>query len=136
MLNTWKSFMSFTMIYHSYQNKFNLYDKKICFTHKKSEASTKPWINIRVVSLNPKTWLKPYIDINTKLRTEAKNAFGKDFVDSKDSFINHTKTKDVYEDIVDNVEKGFDNSNYLIERSIPKGQKRMTNEMMYWWMKY
>ena len=32
---------------------------------------------------------------------------------------------------MDNVEKGFDNSNYLIERSIPKGQKRMTNEMMY-----
>ena len=33
----------------------------------------------RVIQLNEKAWLKSYIDINTKLRTEAKNDFEKDF---------------------------------------------------------
>ena len=33
----------------------------------------------RVIQLNQKAWLKPSIDMNTKLRTEAKNDFGKDF---------------------------------------------------------
>ena len=27
----------------------------------------------RVIQFNPKAWLKPYIDMNTKLRKEAKN---------------------------------------------------------------
>ena len=33
----------------------------------------------RVIKFNKKTWLKPYIDINTKLRQTVKNNFGKDF---------------------------------------------------------
>ena len=33
----------------------------------------------RVVQINQKTWLKSSIDINTKLRTESKNNFGKYF---------------------------------------------------------
>ena len=33
----------------------------------------------RVIQFNQKTWLKPYINVNTKLRTEAKNDFEKDF---------------------------------------------------------
>ena len=33
----------------------------------------------RVIQLNQKAWSKPSIDMNTKLRTEAKNDFGKDF---------------------------------------------------------
>ena len=33
----------------------------------------------RVIQINQKAWLKPYIDMNTKLRTEAKNDFEKGF---------------------------------------------------------
>ena len=33
----------------------------------------------RVIQFNQEAWLKPYIEMNTKLRTDAKNDFGKDF---------------------------------------------------------
>ena len=33
----------------------------------------------RIIQFNQKAWLKPYIDMNTKLRAEAKNDFEKDF---------------------------------------------------------
>ena len=33
----------------------------------------------RVIQFNQEAWLKPYIEMNTKLRTEAKNDFAKHF---------------------------------------------------------
>ena len=33
----------------------------------------------RVIQFNQKVWLKPYINMNTKLRTEGKNDFENDF---------------------------------------------------------
>ena len=32
----------------------------------------------RVIQFNTEAWLKPYIDMDAKLRTEAKNGFEKD----------------------------------------------------------
>ena len=62
----------------------NLYDKNNYIVHIKS---LKQALNLRlvlkkvhnVIQLNQKACLKQYININTKLRTETKNGFGKNF---------------------------------------------------------
>ena len=42
-----------------------------------------------------------------------------------DTFIIHIKTEEFYEDIVDNVEKWFDTSNYYdVDRPLPKGMNK------------
>ena len=33
----------------------------------------------KIIKFNQEAWLKPHIDINTKLRTDTKNDFEKDF---------------------------------------------------------
>ena len=39
-----------------------------------------------------------------------------------DSFIMHIKTEDFCKDIVDDVEKRCDTSNYVVDRPLPKGK--------------
>ena len=41
----------------------------------------------RVIELRQEAWMKPYIDMNTKLRTDAKNDFEKDFFKLKDNSV-------------------------------------------------
>ena len=60
--------------------------KKVCCSHKSFKRSIKSWINsekgLGVIQFNQKAWLKPYIDMNTKLRKEAKNDFEKDLMNN------------------------------------------------------
>ena len=41
----------------------------------------------RVISFNQDKWLKPYIEMNNKLRTEVKNNFEKDFFKSMNNAV-------------------------------------------------
>ena len=53
----------------------NRFNKKNTFTH---INTLKQALNHGVIEFNQKEWLKPYIDMNTELRKEAKNDFEKD----------------------------------------------------------
>ena len=62
----------------------NLYDKKKYVIHKRALNKALKYGLIlekvhRVLEFNQSAWLKPYINFNTKLRTQVKNDFEKDF---------------------------------------------------------
>ena len=74
------------------RNKTKKCNKLVCDIHDKenyvvhiraSKQALKSQINIKkvhkVIQFNQETWLKPYIGMNTKSTTEAKNDFEKDF---------------------------------------------------------
>ena len=56
-----------------------VWQKRICCSCKNSKSSIESWSDIkkvhRLIQFNQEAWLKPCIEINTKLRTEAKNDF-------------------------------------------------------------
>ena len=56
--------------------------RKLCCSHALKQALNHRLILKkvrRVIKFNQKTQVKPYVDMNTKLRTKAKNDFEKDF---------------------------------------------------------
>ena len=44
-----------------------------------------------------------------------------------DSFIEYTKTDDIYNDIAEDAETSFDTSNYELDRPLPTGKKYKSN---------
>ena len=76
----------------SERNKIEKCNKLVCNIHDKKNyvvhiRALKQALNLglifkkvhKIIQFNQEEWLKPYIDTNTKLRTEAKNDFEKDF---------------------------------------------------------
>ena len=62
----------------------NIYDKENYVVHRRALTQALNHGLIlkkvhRVIQFNQEAWLKPYIDMNTELRTEAKNDFEKAF---------------------------------------------------------
>ena len=94
MLNIKKNYLIFTKTYHFYQKEkkiekvkklvFSIEDKEKYVVHiralKQAPNHGLIFKNVhRLIQFNQKAWLKPYIDVNTKLRKEAKNDFEKNF---------------------------------------------------------
>ena len=81
MFSILKNYMNFIIIYHFY---LNLHDKTEYairirnLKHALNHGLTLKKVH-RVIRFNQKAWLKSYIDMNTKLRQNAKNNFEKDF---------------------------------------------------------
>ena len=62
----------------------NIQDKEYYFIHMRAlQQALNHGLKLkkvhRVINFNQEAWFKPYIDMNTKLRKEAKNKFEKDF---------------------------------------------------------
>ena len=88
-----KIFISYIVIYHSYQKERKLINvvsllilciiKKHIIHIRALKQALNHGLKLtkvhRVISFRQEAWLKPYINMNTKLRTEAKNEFEKDF---------------------------------------------------------
>ena len=93
MLNVLKICIIFIAIYHSYQKEWKIKNAislhAICMIKKNVVhiRLLKQALNHglifkkvhRVIRLNQEAWLKPYIEVNIKFKTEAKNDFKKDF---------------------------------------------------------
>ena len=70
----------------------NLHNKKNYVIHiKASDQALKPGLILekvhQVIEFNQSTWLKPYIDFNTQLKTQAKNDFENDFFKLKNNSV-------------------------------------------------
>ena len=70
----------------------NLYDKNNYVVHVRSLNQILDHELIlkkayKVIQFNQEAWLKEYIEINTRLRTEAKNNFEKDFLKSMNNSV-------------------------------------------------
>ena len=65
--------------------------KKLSCSYNIIKLSIKSWINTKKVhrsmEFNQNVWLKPYIDMNTELRKQAKNDFEKDFFKLMDNSV-------------------------------------------------
>ena len=64
----------------------NLYNKEKCVVHIRTLKQALNHGSIvkeaeRIIKFNQKTWLKSYINMNSKLKIEVKNDFEKDFCD-------------------------------------------------------
>ena len=79
----------------------------------------------RVIQFNQKAWLKPYIDMNTKLRKEAKNEFEKDFF----KLMNNT----AFEKTMENVRKHRD---IKLVTTYKKKRNQLVSEPNYHAKKY
>ena len=87
MFNTLKNYINFIILYHFYQKEFDLKTSKSLQLIYMIKLKLKEPLNHRLIlkkvhkdiKFNQTAWLKPYIDMNTKLRQKAKNNFEKDF---------------------------------------------------------
>ena len=91
-VNYQKKYLIFIRIYHFYRKEKRLKRLKNLFVVQKKKKNIhiralKQGLNhglklkkvYRVIHFKQEVWLKPYIDMNTELRTEAKNKFEIDF---------------------------------------------------------
>ena len=81
----------------------NLYGKEKYIVHivilKLRNYDLISWNNIikvrRIIKLNKKTWIKPFIDMNTKLKAEVKNGFEKELFKLTNNSLSRKSTKNV-----------------------------------------